>query len=371
MKVLILHASLGAGHRRAAEALQEAFRQQKLEAEVQDLLDFLPGPLKWFYPWSYDFMIEDARWIWRIVYKASSLPKSPYSPATAATQKWQFNKLKQYLSQNGFTHIIGTHFTPCALLTDWRRQDVVRGRIYSVITDYTAHRCWLRKGLDEYFVATQSVASELKSAGFSESSITVSGIPVSLSFSRRLSTEEARKLWGIGFEQKAFLVLTSGLNLGTARVLIQDLRQMEGSYRFLVSAGKEGERVKRIQELCKDDQRFTVFGFSPKISEMMSAADLVISKPGGLIVSESLAMGIPQLLFSPIPGQEEANAQYLVKENAAVTVVAKSGEFRGMIETLLREPDRLSAMSKAAVRLGHPDAARKIVHKILGDIKIS
>jgi processive 1,2-diacylglycerol beta-glucosyltransferase len=367
MKILIIHASFGAGHRRAALALGEVFKQQSIEVEVQDLLDLLPRPLKWFYPWSYYFMIEDARWLWRTVYNLSNTPKSPYTPATSMLQKWQFTALKRYLQEEKFTHIIGTHFTPCALLTDWRKNENLDARIYSVITDYTAHRCWLRNGMNLYFVATEDVSKELLAAGIQPNHICVSGIPVSVAFSKKIPRQEARLTWGATADENVFLVLTSGLNLKITQELIQDLREIQGSFRYLISAGKEGERVEKIQEFCAGDDRFTIFGFSPRVPEMMNASDLVISKPGGLIISESLAMGVPQLLFSPIPGQEEANANYLVKENAAVCIEAKSGEFRKAIQNLLQNAGSLREMSETACRLGRPDAARTIVDKIIAD----
>lgn len=365
MKVLIIHASIGSGHRRAALALKEVFDDLRIDTEVRDLLEFLPQPLRWFYPWSYDFMIEDARWIWRMVFDLSNLPKSPYAPATSTSQKWQFTRLKRFLQQGKFTDIVGTHFTPCALLTDWRKQERWNARIYSVITDYTAHRCWLRTGLNRYFVATNEVRQELTRAGVQDNQVTVSGIPVSPAFSKQISREEARRSWNAENVDKVFLVMTSGLNLGGVQMLVQDLKALQGNHRYLLSAAKDGERVQRIQQFCRGDDRFEVFGFSPRISEMMRASDLILSKPGGLIVSESLAMAVPQILFSPIPGQEEANARYLEKENAAMCIDFRAGEFKKAVEKLLTTQDGLSNMSQAARRLGHPEAARTIVEAIV------
>ena len=365
MKVLIIHASIGSGHRRAALALKEVFDDLGIDTEVRDLLEFLPQPLRWFYPWSYDFMIEDARWIWRMVFDLSNLPKSPYTPATSISQKWQFSRFKRFLQQGQFTDIVGTHFTPCALLTDWRKQESWNPKIYSVITDYSAHRCWLRTGLDRYFVASNDVREELMRAGVDDKQVTASGIPVSPAFSRPVSREEARRTWKEKNADKIFLVMTSGLNLGGVRMLVQDLKALQGNHRYLVSAAKDGERVQKIQEFCRGDERFEVFGFSPRIPEMMSASDLILSKPGGLIVSEALAMSVPQILFSPIPGQEEANARYLEKENAAMCIDFRPGEFKKAIEKLLTTPDSLSNMSQAARRLGHPEAARTIVEAIV------
>ena len=140
---------------------------------------------------------------------------------------------------------------------------------------------------------------------------------------------------------------------------------MPGKISFLVSAGKDAPREQQIQQFCQGDKRFTIFGFSPRIAEMMCAADVLISKPGGLTVSEALSLGLPQVLFSPIPGHEEANAQYVVRHGAGACIEAKKGEFKSALTKFLENPETLRATRKAAQSLGKPQAASKIVDFIL------
>ncbi|PWT94019.1 MAG: hypothetical protein C5B54_00755 [Acidobacteria bacterium] len=369
MKILLLHASLGAGHKRAAQAIQEAFQEQSITAEVRDVLDFLPKPMGSVYSWSYTFMIDQARWLWTSLYRSMDRPKRPYSPARAVTQRWQFNGLLSYLKSENFTHIIATHFTPAALLVDWRADHGFSHKIFSMVTDYVAHRCWKRDGLDHYFVARNEVGTQLEKSGVPQSKISVTGIPVSPAFSVPLSREEARNRWSCSPDETVALVLTSGLNLSKAQDLLSDLRQIQGKLRFLVSAGKDEMREKRLQSEYADDSRFVIFGFSSRIAEMMRAADLVISKPGGLTVSESLAVGLPQLLFSPIPGQEEANAEFSEMNGAAVCIEAGKGQFQKALTNLLSDPNRLPQMAAAASRVGRPKAAHQIVKIICSELQ--
>ena len=361
MKVLLLHASLGAGHKRAAEALLEVLRQRNIETEIQDLLVFLPHTVARFYSRMYTFMINDARWLWRYVYALVDQPRSDYAPAKSRLQRWQFRSLSEYLGKQGFTHILSTHFTPSALLTDWKAKGRINGKIFSVITDYVAHRCWMRGGLDHYFIASDTVCNQLQKAGVSAERITVSGIPISPAFSDAESREQARKKWECLPEDTLLLVLCSALNLQKTLAVLREIGELSGKLRFLVSTGTDPSKERQVKDVFQNDTRYTIFGFSPGIAQMMRAADLILTKPGGLIVSEALAMGKPQILFPPIPGQEEANAEYSVTRGAAVSIPEKRGAIKSALEDLLSHPARLQSMNRAAACAGKPHAARTII----------
>ncbi len=363
-KVLLIHALLGAGHRRAAQALQEVLQSKGVESELQDLLTFLPWPLSTFYPGAYDFMIHDARGIWKVFYEAMDRPSSPYAPAKSALQRWQFTKLKRYLQSGKFTHIVSTHFTPSALLADWKSDGQIDAAIFSVVTDHIAHRCWKRTGLDHYFVTTGEVAAQMASSGVPKEKITISGIPVSMAFSAPRNKNGARAAWSCSPEDHVLLVLCSGISTEKTIRLLNELKRVQPQLRLLVSTGNDAAKEEKIKSLFPE-RHFTIFGFSTKIAEMMQASDLILSKPGGLIISEALAMGVPQLLFSPIPGQEEANADYAVRHGAAILIQEKPGAFAEAITALLNDPQKLDAIAESARSLGRPDAARVIVEKVL------
>jgi processive 1,2-diacylglycerol beta-glucosyltransferase len=193
MKVLILYASFGSGHKRAAEAVLEAFQDRDIPVQCRDLLDFLPPVMSAFYSWAYHYMITSSRRLWRLTYNAVNAPKRPYRPATAITQSWQFSRLKEFILQGNYTHVLSTHFTPSALISDWCAANVLRCETFSIITDHEAHRCWKRTGLNHYFVPSAKVASEMRAIGVPEKDITVSGIPVSSVFSSGLTQSEARQ----------------------------------------------------------------------------------------------------------------------------------------------------------------------------------
>jgi processive 1,2-diacylglycerol beta-glucosyltransferase len=365
MKVLLLHASIGWGHKKAAEALQQVFSERGIETACLDLLDYLPPAMSKFYTTSYAYLVAHLPWLWRQIYDLSDRRNSPYAPARSISQKWQFERLLQFLQRNDFTDVICTHYTPAALALDWRQLYGLKYRLFSVITDYASHRYWKRSGLDHYFVATEEVLGQLGASGIPASQITVSGIPISPQFQSLMDKEPSRSDWCSPEDQFLVLVLTSGLNDVKTHWLIEDLRSLPGNIRFLVSAGKHAPREQQVAEYCQGDPRFTIFGFSSRIPEMMHASDVLVSKPGGLTVSEALAARLPEVLFSPIPGQEEANADFLVRQGAAVCIRAKKGEFKQALNELLSHNGRLSAMAQVARNLGKPDAAQTIVNRIV------
>jgi len=365
MKFLVIHASLGAGHKRAAQALHEVLQNRGILADIRDLLDFLPGPMGPFYSKSYQFMIQDARWLWHFVYESANFPKSDYAPARSWTQKWQFERLKKFLREQKFTHILSTHFTPSALLTDWREASQLNAEVYSVVTDYIAHRMWKRTGLDGYFVPTEEVASQLLLGGIAPDKIAITGIPISAAFSSDLNRADARSTWSPNPDDSIVLILCSALNLSKTMRLLEEVSQVSGKCRFLVSTGHDQEKELKVRNRFAGDPRFTIFGFSNRIAEMMKASDLLISKPGGLIVSEALAIGLPQILFSPIPGQEEANAEYAVHHGAAVCIKEEPGAFTRILTELLGNSERLQSMTAAAQKIGKPRAAANIIDSIL------
>jgi processive 1,2-diacylglycerol beta-glucosyltransferase len=311
MKLLILHASFGSGHKRAAEALSEALQKEGVEPEVRDLLEFLPAQMAKFYASAYNFMITKSRRLWWLTYHLVNLPKTPYSPAKAFTQKWQFEQLKIFVCGSNFTHVISTHFTTSALLSDWRSSGDLRSKVYSVVTDHEAHRCWKRTGLDHYFVASENVADQIRECGVPAECVSVTGIPISASFCTSPSRESARKQWNLPTDAKVVLVLCSALTVQSSARMLEEFAQIAEPVRYLVSAGHDTQKENQLRKQFQKDERFMIFGFSSQIAELMSASDLIVTKPGGLIVSEALAMGLPQILLEPIPGQEEVRRRYL------------------------------------------------------------
>jgi processive 1,2-diacylglycerol beta-glucosyltransferase len=365
MKVLVLYASFGSGHKRAAEAVVEAFHHRGIAAESHDLLDFLPAPMSKFYSSAYDFMITRGRSLWRLTYDLVNAPKTPYRPATAITQSWQFTRLKHFLQHFDFTHAVCTHFTPLALLTDWRTTGELQCKIFSVITDHESHRCWKRTGLDHYFVASREVAAEMKAIGIGEKDITISGIPISKTFCHQPSRDEARQAINLPQTGMLALVLCSAVTPRKSVQILEEFGTVKTELHYIIVAGSDAKREKVLRNKFGKDERFFIYGFTRQIAELMKASDLIVTKPGGLIVSEALAARLPQLLLEPIPGQEEANARHVIEHGAGLRLPDNKGSYAQSLSELLSVPSKLKQMSEAAAKAARPQAAAEIAETIL------
>jgi len=179
------------------------------------------------------------------------------------------------------------------------------------ITDFDLHRMWLHEGISGYFVATKEIAFRMQAQGIPIEKIHVSGIPVMPEFSNKMVRHEIALELGIHPEKRPFLLMGGGAGLGCLEALAARLLSLDFDFQLLVLAGKNLTSLAALNELVKQyPGRILAFGFTDQVHRLMACSDLVISKPGGLTASESLALGLPMILNTPIPGQEEGNADF-------------------------------------------------------------
>jgi processive 1,2-diacylglycerol beta-glucosyltransferase len=191
--------------------------------------------------------------------------------------------------------------------------------------------------------------------------ISVTGIPVMPQFGTTLDRATCARELGIDPRKFTVLMMAGGGGVGALDELAERLLREPRELQLVALAGRNEALLKRLQALAKKNPgRLFPQGFTTTVERIMTAADLVITKPGGLSTSECLALRKPMLLVSPIPGQEERNADYLLEAGAAVKAVdAATLDYK--LGRLLAEPAKLAAMSEAARRIGTPAAARDLV----------
>ena len=196
---------------------------------------------------------------------------------------------------------------------------------------------------------------------FHANRITVTGIPVMPQFSAPLDRATCARELGIAPEKFTVLMMAGGAGVGSLDTLAERVLQLPERPQIVALAGRNAELLQRLQALAtRHPGKLFPLGFTTTVERVMTAADLVVTKPGGLSVSECLAKQRPMLLISPIPGQEERNADYLLESGAAIKAV-DGATFVFKLAGLLAEPARLPAMSAAAARIGRPKAAADVV----------
>ena len=366
-QLLILSVSAGAGHVRAADAVAKAAEaaHPPLRATHIDLLSLVPKDFKKLYGEQYIKLVEKLPQLWSYLYAKTDKPSgdSLIGKLKRAAEKLNTRKLNAEIERLAPDAILCTHFLPAELLS--RQKAKGKGKklppLWVQVTDFDVHALWIHPHVDRYCVANEEVAFRLADRGVPREKITVTGIPVMPQFSAPLDRTTCARELGIAPDKFTVLMMAGGAGVGSLDELAEKLLRVPAATQLVALAGRNADLLKRLQALAKKHPgRVFPLGFTTTVERVMSAADLVVTKPGGLSVSECLAKKRPMLLVSPIPGQEERNADYLLESGAAIkavdgaTLMFKVGE-------LLANPARLESMSAAAARIGRPNAATDVV----------
>ena len=363
--VLVLSVSAGAGHVRAAEAVCAAARDARpaVRATHLDLLTLVSRDFRKLYAEQHIKLVEKLPQLWSFLYAKSDRPSrdSLFGKLKRAIERLNTRKLDAEIARLKPDAILCTHFLPAELLSRQRAKGKELPPLWVQVTDFDVHALWVQAHVDHYFVASDEVAYRLMDRGIAAGRISVTGIPVMPHFAEPLHRAECAAELGVSPEIFTVLMMAGGDGVGALDELAARLLALPGRLQLIALAGRNAELLKRLQALAREHPgRLFPLGFTTTVERVMAAADLVVTKPGGLSVSECLARGKPMLLVSPIPGQEERNADYLLEAGAAVkSIDAATLEFK--LARLLADPARLASMSDAARRIARPDAARAVL----------
>lgn len=360
--ILILHATAGAGHTRAAQAIAAALVSSGKNHRVVDTLECTSGLFRRMYVKSYIDLVQKAPALWGYFYDKADVVHPPDSKrvrARLAFDKLNSRSFKKLLDETKPDIIVCTHFLPLELLSDLKGRGKFHTPVHAVITDVSPHAFWVYPHIEHYYVATPSAARELQRKGFPAERISITGIPVDPVFSQRTPAPIARAKLGLP-EKPTVLLLSGGFGVGPMKLMLASFKDCHRDLSLVVVAGKNGELEKECKTLARNlPIPVKVYGFVTNMHELMDAADLIVTKPGGLTTTEILAKGKPMALVAPIPGQEQRNCEYLLEEGAAVRLYDVS-DAAHYLEQWLSDEARMKRMSAAACAIARPDAAQVI-----------
>lgn len=365
-KILLIYAPCGAGHKKAAEALFENFYKKGDNVVLLDILDTTTWWYRAIYRDGYYLLIQKFTTIWKFLYDFSE----NISSRTSLTRIWQyvesllFKRFYTYLSNAAPDVIIATHFLPVSLLNHCQQKFYVA----TVITDYYPHGMWIGEKVGTYFVASTEVKETLIKKGVLPEKIQISGIPFRQQEQKR-TKEEAQRFLGISSGKFTLLLLSGGAGVGNVDAIIQLLISFKDTIQILVNTGTNVSLHEKLERKYKSlFPGITFFGFTNDMPTYYTASDVVITKPGGLTVTECLASGLPLLMVHTIPGQEENNAQFVVA-NKAGFFLKTLPELPDVVKMLLEQPDTLAQMSKNAFNCIPHDTNEFIYTEIYRRIK--
>jgi processive 1,2-diacylglycerol beta-glucosyltransferase len=372
LRLLVLSVSAGAGHVRAADALIAAAKiaRPMLDATHIDVLSLVPKEFKKLYGEQYIRLVEKLPQLWSYLYAKSDRPSrdSLVGKLKRAAEKLNTRRLHAEIERLKPDVILATHFLPAELLSRQKAKGRRLPPLWVQVTDFDVHALWVHPHVDRYCVANDEVAFRLADRGVPYERISVTGIPVMPQFGAPLGREVCARELGIPPDKFTVLMMAGGAGVGGLDELAGRLLRLPAEIQLVALAGRNADLLKRLQVLAKQHPgRLFPLGFTTTVERVMTAADLVVTKPGGLSVSECLAKHKPMLLVSPIPGQEERNADYLLEAGAAIKAV-DGATLSFKVGQLLRDRARLAAMGAAAARIARPHAAAEVVALISASI---
>lgn len=368
-KILFFSAPIGAGHTRAAQAVRTAMLRQDPDAEVKiaNIFDFFSPMVGQLILKIYLTILLLFPPAYGLMYRWGN--KDVSASLISQIINWFLaSRMHRLILEYRPDAIVCTHATPAGLAAYLAKYHGMKVPITAVITDYAVHRLWVYPEMERYFVANSSLCTVLEGYGIERSRVDSVGIPVEQAFGSTYSRERVCQQLGLAADKKTLLVMGGGAGVLPMDEIILLCNELEEPLQIMVVTGNNRVMYNKIESL-KPSLKCTLrlFGYVNNIHELMGAADLLISKPGGLTASEALCAGLPILVYKPIPGQEEANTAYLINHGVAVRADSLD-EIRTHLLNLLDDTDTLAYMGRQAVALGRPQAADTIAATIFSQV---
>ena len=363
MFLTILSANYGHGHKRVGEAIADEWTAQTGgRVELVDYFARFTNPLFdsmtrfWYY--------QTVRFAPKIQAKFYNMMGEirPDSRFRRAVNRKGMEGLDRYLARERPDVVCCVHWTFTGTMSDLKIAGRTAVPCLSVITDYVSHGEWIHPRVDRYAVPHAEMRDGLLRRGVPAERILVSGLPIERKFQRPLDRAALMVRFGLTPGVPVILVMAGAYaTLGRLGDVVEALARVPRPIQALVvcaNARRLAERVRAVG--ARSAHSFHVSDYVNNVEELMTVSDLLITKAGGVTVSEALAKRLPMLLYGSIPGQEESNSQFLVEHGAAVAARTPA-EVYAALEELLGHPERLAVMREVCADLGRPDAARVVV----------
>jgi len=374
LRILVFSAGFGNGHFRAAEAVIEGIQLKEPYAKIihLDFGDFLNKRLNSVAKRLYMEMIKHTPRLWgKFYYKTAKLqPKSMMQRFLNQLGRSDFLKYIQALEPD---IIVCTYPTVSSILAQLRLERILHVPVITVITDYAVHSLWVHPGVDRYMVACEEVKESLVSWGIEAQRVRVTGIPISPKFEKAMDRGHIISKLGLSPDLPTFLVMGGVYEGEIVKRICKQLADSQVPIQSMIVCGKNEKLYQSLEDLCIQTRNLIVrFGYVQNVEELMEVSDLIITKAGGLTVTEALTKDLPLVIFKPIPGQEVENAQFVQRLGAGL-VAGTEEELEQLLNRFSSYPEDIERMQKkAAIALPGRSAERAVddLLQIVSDLRI-
>lgn len=365
-KVLILHISQFGGHKKASENIEEALRYKDFSTEVLNINGFghIMPRIEKAVDFLYTHIIKYTPFIWGSLYDKPGLIKS-LTPFKKCADRIGMAKLSKLLHDFSPDIVVTTQAFPCGIVADFKKCHKFSFPLIAVVTDYYPHRFWLHPCIDTYTVACQEAKVMLTKEGVEEEKIKVLGIPISVKFLTTYSKKEIGEQFGFHKDIPTILLMGGGIGIGPIQKIAQILDTLDEHFQVIAVCGNNRNLLSWFQRKKSGFKKpFFCFSYIEFVNKLMDFSDIIITKGGGLTISEALAKGMAIIVVSPIPGQEERNAQYLEKKNAIIRV-SEIEDIPRCVRVFLHDRAFLFTLKENARQQAVVDSSLRIANLVL------
>jgi processive 1,2-diacylglycerol beta-glucosyltransferase len=357
MKILVIHATAGAGHKKAAEAIFKGLKAQGgHDVRLVDALDYTNPFFKKSYPWFYSFIVTRLPVVWGVLFGLLDIPwmQSFVHVVRRLYNGFNAQALQKFLVQEQFDDVITTQFLSAEVCAYLKRSGQIKSKIICVVTDFDVHRIWVNTGIDVYTGACDYTKNKLISLGVPADKVFTTGIPTDAKFAAKPDTMVLNKKLGIQNGIMTILIATGSFGMGP----IEAIMKLLGEYQLLIVCGHNKELYERLKPMAPKNTH--VLGLVDNMDELMSVANVMVTKPGGLSIAEALVKRLPMIFFSAIPGQETNNIKVL----SSYEVCQGQSTLPQIAETIQEwnaNPKNLDALRQRMNELSKPNAVADII----------
>lgn len=373
-KVLILYAAYGGGHFSAAKSIKKCLDDNyEVETEMVDCIEYINKVLNKLTTEAYKEMARKAPNLWGKVYSNSQ--KGVLGHVSSRTNKVMAIKLKNLIKEKNPDLVISTHPFSSQMVSYLRRKGKISCKLVTILTDFAPHEQWLigHEYTEGFFVSNDNMEKYLQEYGIVPDKIHVTGIPLSDRFFEKFDKDSIYAEFDLDKNKPVILFFGGGeFGLGKDRPvqILDALIHTLHTCQIIAISGKNPKmnaNFKALVEESNAQNRVRVLDYTNKVPELMSISSIVVTKPGGLTTSESLASDLPMLVINPIPGQEEENAEFLEAHNVAVWL-KKDDDPNKVINDLFSNPEKLQQMKENAKILAKKNSTKDICKIIMNEI---
>ncbi len=365
-RILLLHISECGGHKSASRSIEEAIRVLAPHMEVHNINGFgyIYPSMEKYVDYLYTTTIKHAPQLWGTLYDRKPVIRISF-PFKKLLNRMGFRRFSQLISKVKPDAIVATQAFPCGLAADFKKFSGARFPIFAVVTDYYPHRFWIHPYISSYIVACDDAKDILVREGVEEEKVKIFGIPTSLKFMEVHPRREIARRFGFNVDSPTVLIMGGGSGYGPIQKIAVKLNRIRADFQVIVVCGRNRKLYDWFKRKSHRFKKPTFyFEYVNFVHQLMDFSDIIITKAGGITISEALVKHMAIIVTNPIPGQEERNVSYLEKKGAVLRADDPE-RINYFVERLINNRQELERLKAAASSYAFKDSSLRIAEFIL------